>query len=289
MKTVSERGAAAAGKAFVNARDASSKHFDEFMKDPVKVTTNIILGIGKAENTFVNGMYRLVTDTKNLSQEANDFLENLCEKWDSLTPDEKLEGALEVAFGIPFSAASPFGVVAGTGNIKTTLQAVKNLVKASDKATKTYVKANKALDNAFKKSGKNPPSLGKALSDGMGRVVERRGKAARKVVGKIGKPIKIFEKNAKHIFRNKEGHFRVDTAENRKLLIDMVNNKKNYLGPIKWEKQCYAKMTKNGKQIWAEVRNGEIRNAGINDIPRTFNPETGLCRPFKPKKVKPHE
>lgn len=93
--------------------------------------------------------------------------------------------------------------------------------------------------------------------------------------------------NISHIFRNKEGHFKIDTPENRRLLLETANDKCNFLGSNKHGTEWYAKITENGKQIWAEVRNGEIKNGGINDIPKTWNPETGLCAPTRPNSLNP--
>ena len=39
----------------------------------------------------------------------------------------------------------------------------------------------------------------------------------------------------KHIFRDELGHFKFDTPGNRKLILDTVNNKKNYIGTDKLE------------------------------------------------------
>ncbi len=93
--------------------------------------------------------------------------------------------------------------------------------------------------------------------------------------------ITIYEKNVQHIFREAEIHFKIDTLENRKLLIETANNEENLLGTSKYNSQWYSKLTENGKQIWVEVRNGEIRNGGINDAPKTFNSETGLSYQIK--------
>ena len=95
--------------------------------------------------------------------------------------------------------------------------------------------------------------------------------------------IKISEKDANHIFKNEPGHFPKDTPENRKLLLELVSNEKNFLGKSGSGSGWYGKVLSNGKQLWAEVRNGLIRNGGLNDIPKKFNPQTGLCRPFQPK------
>ena len=74
-----------------------------------------------------------------------------------------------------------------------------------------------------------------------------------------------------------------DTPENRNLLLDLISNEKNFLGKgcngIRW----YSKILSNGKQLWAGVRNNLITRGGLNDIPRKFHPETGLCRPLPPR------
>lgn len=93
------------------------------------------------------------------------------------------------------------------------------------------------------------------------------------------KEIKItfFEKNIKHIFRDKEGHL-LDTLENRKLIIDVASDAKNFLGIDSHGNQWFVKILQDGQQIWASVRENLVRNAGINEIPKSFNGKTGLCR-----------
>jgi hypothetical protein len=89
----------------------------------------------------------------------------------------------------------------------------------------------------------------------------------------------IYDKHGQdqHIFRNKENHLQ-DTPENRELLTNLVKDPKNLLNSDSHGNEWYGKILDNGKQVWAVVKNNMIRNGGINNEPRTFNPKTGLCR-----------
>lgn len=93
---------------------------------------------------------------------------------------------------------------------------------------------------------------------------------------KKDKSVTIFKDNERHIFRNARGHFS-DTLENRKLLIDMASKLANFLGVDRFGNEWYAEILPTGQQLWASVRNGFIRNGGINEISKTFNKLTGLC------------
>jgi hypothetical protein len=97
------------------------------------------------------------------------------------------------------------------------------------------------------------------------------------------KNVEISKDDESHIFEDRPGHL-TDTPENRKSLIGLASNIKNFLGFDKHGTEWYARLTENGNQLWAAVRNGIIRNGGMNEIPRTFNPETGLSRLIKPSK-----
>lgn len=90
--------------------------------------------------------------------------------------------------------------------------------------------------------------------------------------------IRIFEDNLRHIFRDAEGHIPEDTPANRRMLEDLVSDESNYQGTCYNGKEWYAKMLPGGRQLWAEVKDGFIRNGGLNETARAFNPLTGLCK-----------
>jgi hypothetical protein len=83
----------------------------------------------------------------------------------------------------------------------------------------------------------------------------------------------------RHMFRDEEGHFPVDTPANRRLIQETANDPRNYLGSDRFGNQWYAEILPDGRQIWTTVRNGEIIHAGINTTPQSYNLETGLNAP----------
>ena len=89
--------------------------------------------------------------------------------------------------------------------------------------------------------------------------------------------INISENDASHIFRKKRGHM-LDTPANRLLLIEITSDTKNFLGSDQNYTQWYGKINSMGQQVWTGVRDGIIRYGGINEIPKTYNPITGLSR-----------
>ncbi|WP_200934343.1 hemagglutinin repeat-containing protein, partial [Variovorax sp. Root318D1] len=93
----------------------------------------------------------------------------------------------------------------------------------------------------------------------------------------------IDERNARHIFREADGHLR-DTPTNRQLLEDVANNPRNDLGTDKWGNSWHASLDSNGNQVWVQSRGGRIINGGINNPPRTMDPNTGLSSPIRPGK-----
>ena len=84
-----------------------------------------------------------------------------------------------------------------------------------------------------------------------------------------------------HIFKNKTGHL-LDTPENRRLLLELASDLKNYFEhPDSRGNMWCEKILDDGTQLWAEVRNGKIRNGGLNISPKKWDPVTGLARNIK--------
>ena len=51
------------------------------------------------------------------------------------------------------------------------------------------------------------------------------------------------------------------------------------LGSDKFGNVWSARINPDGTQTWVQSRNGVIINAGVNQTPRVFNPQTGLRHP----------
>jgi hypothetical protein len=92
----------------------------------------------------------------------------------------------------------------------------------------------------------------------------------------------IDDKSAAHIFRDARGHLPDDTPDNRQLLISTASDESNYVGTDKYGNDWYSKLIEGGKQVWVQVRNGIIRNGGVNDVPRLWDPNTGFSSPARP-------
>jgi hypothetical protein len=82
-------------------------------------------------------------------------------------------------------------------------------------------------------------------------------------------PIRFPEKKAQieHIFR--KDHMLKNTPENRRLLLEMVEDRKYYIGKLSHNRFVYARTLDNGRQIWASVRRGKFADAGVNKPPLT--------------------
>lgn len=90
----------------------------------------------------------------------------------------------------------------------------------------------------------------------------------------------------KHIFSGKEGHL-CDTPENRKLLIDLANDQKKFVGKDKYGNCWNIDSDANGIQTWVRYQNGTINEGGQNQLPRSWNTETGLNNnPVKRRRAK---
>ena len=48
------------------------------------------------------------------------------------------------------------------------------------------------------------------------------------------------------------------------------------LSPDKYGNNWSAKIRSNRTQIWIQTRNGKVINGGLNQTPKTYNPNTGL-------------
>jgi hypothetical protein len=73
-----------------------------------------------------------------------------------------------------------------------------------------------------------------------------------------------------------------ETPENRQLLENLVTDPANYLGTDSYGNECYAQILSDGRQLWAEVRDGKVQYGGVRTTPRAFDPRTGLSSPNSP-------
>ena len=78
-----------------------------------------------------------------------------------------------------------------------------------------------------------------------------------------------------HIFRDKTGHL-LDTPANRKLLLDIANNKKYFKDIDKFGITWHIKYNSQGHQIWTASKNGILQEGGKNIFPHKWDPATGL-------------
>ena len=111
-----------------------------------------------------------------------------------------------------------------------------------------------------------------ALSIGYGPGAVNQGAAG----SATGNKLSTNENQIKHMFRNSEGHFLHNTIENRAIIEKAAGNTNNFLGVDKFGNSWYAEILSNGAQAWAEVRGGIITEGGLNQIPKVFDPMTGL-------------
>ncbi|MBE5857837.1 MAG: filamentous hemagglutinin family protein [Lachnospiraceae bacterium] len=79
----------------------------------------------------------------------------------------------------------------------------------------------------------------------------------------------------KHMFRNEEGHL-PDTPENRKLLYELANDEKYYVGKDMWGNDWHVRQNSDGTQDWVEHQNKVISDGGKNSKPKNWDDVTGL-------------
>ena len=96
--------------------------------------------------------------------------------------------------------------------------------------------------------------------------------------GQLRAAIKFPSQRAQlmHIFRPK--HNIIDSPENRLMLLEVANNPAYRMGIGQYGKEVYAYTRSDGSQIWVEVMNGIIQNAGINMRPGVFVPGKGIVQ-----------
>jgi len=86
--------------------------------------------------------------------------------------------------------------------------------------------------------------------------------------------IPFLEDKLPHISRQDVGHFPLDTAEAREL-IQTTAIEANFVGIRRGVERVYQVLLESGVQVWVYVRDGTIRDAGRNDLPR---PVEGLLK-----------
>jgi hypothetical protein len=93
--------------------------------------------------------------------------------------------------------------------------------------------------------------------------------------------VEFLEENIPHMFDDRPGHL-PDTAENRALFRDLAADQDNYFAKADSHGTLWCeRLLEDGTQLWAQIRDGKIRNCGHNKIPRKWDTEAGLTRNIK--------
>jgi RHS repeat-associated protein len=98
--------------------------------------------------------------------------------------------------------------------------------------------------------------------------------AVRSFFGGETSAITIAEGRGEHIFRDAAGHL-PNTQASRDTVLNVANDARNLLGSDRFGNSWYASNSGQG-QVWAQVRNNEVVNGGVNAVPRTYTPDRGL-------------
>jgi hypothetical protein len=93
--------------------------------------------------------------------------------------------------------------------------------------------------------------------------------------------VEFLEYKLPHILADRPGHL-PDTPTNRQLLLDVASDPRNYFACSDARGSIWCeKILEDGSQVWVQIYNGYIRNAGLNIKPRKWDPVTGLARNVK--------
>jgi len=93
-----------------------------------------------------------------------------------------------------------------------------------------------------------------------------------------------YPANIDHLFEKRDGHI-PNTEENKKVIMDLVKDKANYLGDDRHGNWWYGKILPDGRQLWASAWGDVVGNCGLNETPKPYHPKTGLCN-YNPSKRK---
>ena len=91
--------------------------------------------------------------------------------------------------------------------------------------------------------------------------------------GKVDLPKNKSQLN--HIFDKRPGHL-PDTPENRKLILDLANDHRYYVGKDKYGNVWHVRINEDGTQDWVRHQNMMINEGGRNQEPKPWNSKTGL-------------
>lgn len=92
---------------------------------------------------------------------------------------------------------------------------------------------------------------------------------------------RIPEARIQKIFGTRGGHL-PDTPENRQAIESVSNDTSLILGTDGFGNTWAGKILPDGTQVWVQMRDGKITNAGRNIAPREYNPVTGLAASERP-------
>lgn len=149
----------------------------------------------------------------------------------------------------------------------------EGIAKFSSNSMYAAGKSTNSVDDVAKVSGTLVDDAEKSTYTVSDDIIKGTSKAA---VEGAGNKLTTNEAQLKHMFRDAEGHFLQDNPANRAMIEKTAGSSKNLLGVDKYGNSWYAETLPNGTQAWAEIRNGVITEGGLNQVPKVFDPQTGL-------------